>query len=355
MNELNMIRVLLDEAPPSAEVIAEGRRRVAAGAAAPGRPGAGRAYPQRLYPRRSYPQSLYPQRRGVRVAVAFGAAAVVAAAAVTAVTAGVHRTPGNTAISPAQARTVAYVTSRVENALVNQDLVYVGRTSTSGFPSVAMAYRNQSVWEQLYPATDYRDRIVNGKRLWDFPPQDRGKLASAQGTALVGGKLVSALVTYYNDDYVIYGPAVQPRLSPCSVTAALVMASAPVIPSFHWTTFLDATLRCGAAAVTGHVKIGGVETTEITGKPITVKLQPGYGKLVGAKWVTARWTLYVNPATYLPVRFYGSLEQFGGTSGTSTTSGVTDVQWLAPTPANIARTLVTIPRGFHRMGPNYTG
>jgi hypothetical protein len=32
MNELNMIRVLLDEAPPSAEVIAEGRRRVAASA-----------------------------------------------------------------------------------------------------------------------------------------------------------------------------------------------------------------------------------------------------------------------------------------------------------------------------------
>jgi hypothetical protein len=37
MNELNMIRALLDEAPPSAEVMAEGRRRVAASAAEPGR------------------------------------------------------------------------------------------------------------------------------------------------------------------------------------------------------------------------------------------------------------------------------------------------------------------------------
>jgi hypothetical protein len=35
MNELNMIRALLDEAPPSAEVVAEGRRRVAASAAEP--------------------------------------------------------------------------------------------------------------------------------------------------------------------------------------------------------------------------------------------------------------------------------------------------------------------------------
>jgi hypothetical protein len=33
MNELNMIRVLLDEAPPSAEVAAEGRRRIGAGSA----------------------------------------------------------------------------------------------------------------------------------------------------------------------------------------------------------------------------------------------------------------------------------------------------------------------------------
>jgi hypothetical protein len=40
MNELNMIRVLLDEPPPSAEVIAEGRRRIAASAAKPGRPAA---------------------------------------------------------------------------------------------------------------------------------------------------------------------------------------------------------------------------------------------------------------------------------------------------------------------------
>jgi hypothetical protein len=38
MNELNMIRALLDEAPPSAEVIAEGRLRIAAGTIRPRRP-----------------------------------------------------------------------------------------------------------------------------------------------------------------------------------------------------------------------------------------------------------------------------------------------------------------------------
>jgi hypothetical protein len=294
------------------------------------------------------------RRRVARTAVACGTAAVTAAAvALVVVTGGAHRTPASTGLGRAQARTVAYVTRQVENALINENMVYAGHTG-GGFPNVTFAYRNQSVWDQIWPATDYRDRIVNGKHLWDFPPQFRGKISTAQGTALVGGKLVSVLVTYYNHDYAIYGSAVLPKLSPCSVTAALA-ASGPPTVAVHWTAFINSTLRCGAASVTGHVKIGGVETTEITGKPVTVKLQPGYAKTVNEKWATARWTLYVNPTTYLPVRIYGSLQTFGGSAGSYNSSSVTNVRWLEPTPANIAKTLVTIPPGFHRMGSNYTG
>jgi hypothetical protein len=294
-------------------------------------------------------------RRRARAAVACGTAAVAGVTAAAVVLAAGPGAAARPAGSPAQAHTVAYVTKRVENALATENMVYVGRSSDYGAANIAIAYGNQNVWEQYAPTTDYRDRIVDGKHLWDFPPQFRGKLESVQGTALVGGKLVDALVTYYNKEYAIYGPAVTTALAPCSATAALVMASAPLIPNSHWTRFLNGTLRCGAAAVTGHVKIGGHEAIRITGKPITVKLQPGYGKLVGAKWVTARWTLYVDPATYLPVRMYGSLEQSGGRTGTYVMSGVTDVRWLPASPANIARSLLTIPPGFHRMGPNYTG
>ena len=66
MNELTMIRVLLDETPPSAEVIAEGRRRIAASATEPARPAALRSQGFR-------------HRTARRVAV--GAVAVGAAAA----------------------------------------------------------------------------------------------------------------------------------------------------------------------------------------------------------------------------------------------------------------------------------
>ena len=78
MNELNMIRVLLDEAPPSAEVIAEGRRRIAASSAEPGR---------RAAPRRQG----FRHRTARRVAV--GAAAVGAAAALALVTLVPHGAP----------------------------------------------------------------------------------------------------------------------------------------------------------------------------------------------------------------------------------------------------------------------
>jgi hypothetical protein len=64
-----------------------------------------------------------------------------------------------------------------------------------------------------------------------------------------------------------------------------------------------------------------------------------------AEGFTRAWT----PTTYLPVRMYGSNETFGGRWPRTTSSGVTDVQWLPPTAANVAKTLVTIPPGFRQV------
>jgi hypothetical protein len=83
MNELNMIRVLLDEAPPSAEVIAEGRQRIAASATEPGRPGARHrvAGPETRPAADLRPTRGRGLRRGPARRVAVGVAAVGAAAA----------------------------------------------------------------------------------------------------------------------------------------------------------------------------------------------------------------------------------------------------------------------------------
>jgi hypothetical protein len=122
----------------------------------------------------------------------------------------------------------------------------------------------------------------------------------------------------------------------------------PGVPTAHWSAFLRATIACGAAHVTGHVLIDGVETTRITGKPVTVKLSPGYARVIHEKRARSYWTLYVDPTTYLPVRMSGATHMFGGPMASYTSSSVTDVQWLPPTRANIAKASIAIPPGFHR-------
>jgi anti-sigma factor RsiW len=264
-------------------------------------------------------------RRRVAVRAAVAAAVVVTAASVAMVAVG--ETAARTGSSRASARTMAYVTKHVENALASENLVFVGRSysNTWGY-AVTWAYGSRNRFD---------DSSDSGPFL-------------AKGTALVGGKLVDAYVTYSDRKYSL-SPLTSQSASACSANAAVGMG-VPVIPTTHWADFINSTLACGAASVTGHVLINGLETTKITGKPVTVRLSSprdaGFGIY---KWATARWTLYVNPRTYLPVRIYGSTKEFGGTPGPFTSSFVTNVQWLPPTAANIAKTLLTIPPGFHRV------
>jgi hypothetical protein len=49
------------------------------------------------------------------------------------------------------------------------------------------------------------------------------------------------------------------------------------------------------------------------------------------------------------VRIEGSTRSYGGAARAWTSSEVTDVSWLPPTTTNVAKTLVTIPAGFHRV------
>jgi hypothetical protein len=272
-------------------------------------------------------------------AVAGAGAAAVTAAVVIAATGGAS--PGGGAV---QARTVAYVTSRVESALASQNMVYAARTQNSiGRSTITWAtwgYRSRGQIEEFAGSRWCPSRGACTHR-------GGSGLALADGTALVGGKLVSAYVTYYNREFSL-SRLVPTAARACSTTAAFELGGPSTVTS-HWPAFIGATLRCGAATVTGHVRVDGVETTKITGKPVTIRLPPGEARDIGEKWTTARWAVYVNPTTYLPVRMEGSSTTFGGRWPSSTSSSVTDVKWLPSTAANIAKTLVTIPAGFRHV------
>jgi hypothetical protein len=244
--------------------------------------------------------------------------------------------------SLAQARAAAYVVSRVKTALASEHRVFVGRTmSTGGQPSVTWAYAAHNRFEE-FTGAQCGQVSSNG----DCSHQGGSERYLAAGTALVNGKLTGAYVTYYDHKYSL-SPVYRTPASACG-KAAIGMGGPPV-PTAHWSSFIRATLDCGAATVTGHVRINGQETIQITGKPITVRLGRGEGKAVHEKYARALWTLYVNPSSYLPVRMIGVTETFGGSGGHTRFESVTNVRWLPPTSANMAQALVTIPPGYHRV------
>ena len=289
----------------------------------------------------AYRASRLRRRRWIFRGTLAGVAAVTAAAA-----AAVVVTAASTVVQPgsslAQARAAAFVVSRVKHALAAEHRVFVGSTmSTGDQPSVTWAHGAHNRFEEF---TGTQCGQVNSSG--DCSHQGGSVRYLADGTALVNGKLTGAYVTYFDHKYSL-SPVY--RLPPSACGRAAVGMGGPPVPTPHWSSFIRLTLDCGAAKVTGHVRINGQETIRITGKPITVRLSRGEGNAVHERYARALWTLYVNPSTYLPVRMIGSTETFGGSGGHTRFESVTNVRWLPPTPANVARALVTIPPGYHQV------
>jgi uncharacterized membrane protein len=280
------------------------------------------------------------QRRLVaRSAITTGTAVVTAAIAA----AVANGSPSSTSLSNTHVRTAAYVVKRVEKALAGANLVFQGRTTGSDGPSVTWSYGSRWRFEEFTGRS-----CGHTRRDGECTHRGGSERYLAEGTALISGKLTGAYVTYFDRKYSLSGGPGHTPANACTTTGALSMGGPPV-PTNHWAGFINQTLRCGAATVTGNVRVDGVETTRITGAPVTVRLSPGYAKTVHEKWARARWTLYVDPTTYLPVRMYGSTETFGGPGGGTLDQSVTDGRWLPPTAANTRKALVTIPPGFHQV------
>ncbi len=284
-----------------------------------------------------------------RAALACGTAAVTAAAVIAAT--GVGAPPGTGGAT--NARTTAYVIKRVQNALAAENFVIQGQATGSMTVSVHGHQVRSSNGTSMSWSYGNRSRFV------EFTGRSCGQATSngcthrggsqlylADGTALIGGKLTGAYVTYFDHKYSLH-PLGQDQVKACSRTAQLALG-APAVTMPNWPAFIKAMLGCGAATVTGHARIGGVETTVISGS-IDLPLPKGYARTIKEARERVRYTLYVDSATYLPVRAYGSDETYGGANGPTVSASVTNVQWLPPTPANLAKALITIPPGYTQV------
>ena len=90
---------------------------------------------------------------------------------------------------------------------------------------------------------------------------------------------------------------------------------------FTSPSFIHAVLACGGLSVAGRMRVNGAAAIKLTGTQRLAKLPI---------------TLYVGPATYLPIRIVlGGLRQ--------------NYRWLAPTAANLALLKVRIPHRFRRV------
>jgi hypothetical protein len=315
------------------QMVREGMDRLTAGA----RPPAGLVGRARRHRSR---------RRLAAASAIAGATAAVTVAAVIAT--GAAAGPG------AGMQNADYVVRHMRSALASENLVMRGQATDTytlaKFPGKTFLEGTFITW-----AYGPRSRLVEltgsscGHVLANGACTHRGgsEVYLASGTALASGKLTGAYVTYYDHKYSLSPLATVPAPGACSTTAGLGMAG-PLTGVSDWRTFIKTTLACGAATVTGHVRIDGVETTEISGS-VTTSLSKGYAKTVNEKAVHVRYTLWVNPTTYLPVRVSGSTETYGGSAGRTVNSLVTNVQWLPPTAANVAQTLVTIPAGYQQV------
>lgn len=319
------------------QMVREGLDRLTAGARAP----AGLADRARRH------RSRRRLATGSAIAGATAAVTVAAVIAATGATAG----PG----AGTHLQNTAYVMQHVQSALANENLVMHGQATQTytlakfpgqTFPeglTVSWAYGSRSRFEE-FTGSNCGHVLSNGA----CTKRGGSEAYLADGTALIGGKPVYAYVTYFDHKFSLSPVTTAPaKVKACSKTARLAMGG-PLTGISDWRTSIKTMLACGAATVTGHVRIDGVETTEISGS-VTTALSKGYAKTVNEKEARVRYTLWVNPRTYLPVRAFGSTETYGGSGGDTVSSSMTDVQWLPPTAANAAQTLVTIPAGYRQV------
>ena len=298
------------------QLLREGLDRLTADADVP----AGMAHRARAHRRR--------RKIVTRTALACGTAAAVAAAVI--VVAG----PGRTVPAPIQARTTAYVIWRMKNALAERKMVIRTEiTFSPAFPSITQwtYHRNER-------------SVQTGVLHVPGVPWAQGAVDWVDGTTIINGKLRYVEADYRHHEW--YTTA-QSLILPNGCPSHLDLAE---FNDTNWATFVPQTLNCGALKVAGHAWIDGKRTIKITGSASDPYWWGRHGEGRGPLKVYA--TLYVNPSTYLPVRVIWS--NWTHWRNGKPLHGIVreDIQALPPTPDNIARTSITIPKGFHRVPAN---
>jgi hypothetical protein len=225
----------------------------------------------------------------------------------------------------AQARLTAYVVRHVESALGSPRLGnLIGYTRMEFPPGAALepspaglsgprGPRSAEVpWSVGFTTTwQYRNAV----EVLAYSPSGQPVFAISHRLSHSAGTVTAVLYgsrTWWTSPAV---PGTAPAGGSCVAGNSIRLSTGP---GNGWPALIRSQLACGAFSVAGHQEVDGVDAIRIAG-PV-----PGF-------------TLWVNPASYLPVQL---------TIGPVSAS----FEWLAPTPANLGLLQLTVPAGC-RQGP----
>jgi hypothetical protein len=274
----------------------------------------------------------------VRAALACGTAAATAAAVIAVI--GADGAPARTAPGGPQTHAVAYAIRQVEKAIAKQNLITQNKVLQAtyafnpAFPSVtAWSYRDNfsAVQSGFMPPASVRGL-----------PWAQGQESWAAGTAMINGKRTYVQVDYRRHEW--YATA-QFLVVPNGCSGGLDLAE---FNPTDWMSYVRQTLSCGEFTVAGHARIDGQDTIKIVGTKATPNWWTGpHAEGHGALQVSA--TLYVDPATYLPIQVLWSNATHVRDGRTLRGTVRAELRWLPPTAANIARASVAVPAGFRTV------
>jgi hypothetical protein len=275
------------------------------------------------------------RRRARVMSAAAAAGAAATAAGVFAVTGLGTGLGGGTA----QAQTAAYVLSRAAAATRGQ--VMVATLPTSHYP----------------PASGFRIRAYGNRVRWD--QFVGGRLVLINLFRTTAGRTTVTMVEPPTRQWSRAAGFPANPTNGCATADSPSYLSSPgmEIPA-DFASYIRATISCGAYTEAGHASIGGTDTIKLRYQG-TYKATDGVTIRRHGQWVTApgsrgrlvhfHYTLYVNAATYLPVRMSG----MGSANLTGRAFTHEDFRWLPATKANRAALYVRIPAGYHRISAGY--
>ena len=289
----------------------------------------------------------------LRAAVATGTVLAAAGVAVTVVTSTAETVPGGVARSTAPgvtARDASYVFRQTERALTMaerenliEEIHTVGHHYRLGLTQVNAVHFNGggtgTVIRQAGPTAaqemiwSYRGQLR--ERGLDAAGRPLFDASSATARAPAGRKSVRMTVSGTGIDYrakTWWHAALRLRLPASAAPPACTSAylPPPVGSTVDWPAEIHAALSCGHYRIAGQQRLGTARATKL----VSVKPDGPYSE-----------TLWVSPATYLPMRLtWHWLDHRGAGSGTLTG----DFRWLHPTAANLRSLRVTVPPGFRQ-------